>query len=852
MAARNSFGGLLFQLAFQSIRHDVRIRLMLQQSGFAPSMLDILKGFWHRRGRRVISRDGTVAEPHQAVPSNLSPPPVGAETDAPPQAAHLEADMAPAKPAGDYLAEARALQAAGDAHAAQALIEQALQAFPYDGDVLSAWAHLAMRQRDWALAIERSATMRARCPQHIDGYLHANAALCAAQLYDEAEALSRDTMQRFPDEAAPVIDHAKIALDRGDWPEALRRCDILRSRYPGHPFGYTAGARALQETGDAAAADAMLDQVLRSFPTDVEALLTWAEMAMRRRDWPAAIERCAIMRDRLPNQIFGYTAGAAALREAQRYAEAEAVLQATTERFPQDAAVAHDFARIAQTQRRWSEAATRWTQVQARFPDDPAGWFGAAHGAREAGRSDEESLILGAALERFPDNYAVASEYGSRAIDARDWPETVRRWQLAKSRFPAQPACDAYIALALRHMDRKDEAAAILAEALERFPGALALVIESAWQALDRRDWPAALDQWNAVRQRSPDNPESLTMAALALREMQRFDEADTLLRQATERFPTNRHAFLEFGNIALLRNDPESALARLQDGQRRFPDDEMFVDYAYRARERLLQLDPHAAENSNVRLNLSVSDSLARIAPGLSTAELQAIFLDFESLGGVHLGCKFGAVQRAFGADPLGLLRWTQTPPEALAALLEARFDGVGLPENTDLEIAPDGDYHIREKRFGIVMHTFVQSAEMPPDKMANQTARRLQYLRSKLISDLEAGEKIFVYKLQMRDPTEDEILRTHRALRGYGNGTLLYVRRADAAHPSGSIEPRAPGLMIGYLDRFTEPGQYDAAPAWGALCLKAHRLWQGSRLPMAAADAGPAAGTAVPLLQS
>jgi predicted Zn-dependent protease len=824
---------------------------MLQQSGFAPSMLHVLKGFWHKRGDKVIPRDGAVAEPCQAVASNLSPPSVAAETDTPLPAAPLDATMAPAKPAADYLAEMRALPAAGDAHAAQDLIEQALRAFPYDGDVLSAWAHLAVRQRDWDLAIERCAIMRERCPQHIDGYLHANAALRAAHQYDDAELLSQETLRRFPDQAAAVIDHAKIALERGDWPEALHRCDALRSRYPGHPFGYSAGARALQESGDAAAADAMMDHVLRGFPTDIEALLTWADLAVRRRDWEAAIERCATMRDRVPNQVFGYLGGTAALRELQRYAEAEALVQQTTEQFPNDAAAAHDFARIAQAQRRWSEAATRWTQVQARFPHDPAGWFGAAVCAREAGRRDEENRILGAALERFPDNYAVASEYGFRAIDARDWPEALRRWQLAKSRFPAQPACDAYIALALRHMDRKDEAAAILADAQARFPGALALEIESAWQALNRRDWPAALDQWNAVRQRSPDNPESLVMAALALREMQRFDEADTLLRQATERFPSNRQAFFEFGNLALIRNDPVGALARWQDAQGRFPDDNLFVDYAYRARERLLQLDPHAAENSNVRLNLSVSDSLASIAPGLGKEELRGIFLDFESLGGVHLGCEFGAVQRAFGADPLGLLRWAQTRPQELADVLGARFDGVGLPENTHLEIAPDGDYHIREKRFGIVMHTFVQSAEIPPDKMAVQTARRLQYLRSKLISDLEAGEKIFVYKMTMRDPTEDEILGAHRALRSYGNGTLLYVRRADATHPPGSVEPRAPGLMIGYLDRFTEPGQYDAAPAWGALCLKAHRLWQGSRAPVVAADAGSTAGTVIPRVQ-
>ena len=63
-----------------------------------------------------------------------------------------------------------------------------------------------------------------------------------------------------------------------------------------------------------------------------------------------------------------------------------------------------------------------------------------------------------------------------------------------------------------------------------------------------------------------------------------------------------------------------------------------------------------------------------------------------------------------------------------------------------------------------------------------------------------------------------------------------LLYVRYEDPDHPNGTVELAAPGLMIGYMDRFkiTVDGQLSASPpsaSWLAVCKSAHALW--SRTP-------------------
>src|SRR5205823_6115235 len=116
---------------------------------------------------------------------------------------------------------------------------------------------------------------------------------------------------------------------------------------------------------------------------------------------------------------------------------------------------------------------------------------------------------------------------------------------------------------------------------------------------------------------------------------------------------------------------------------------------------------------------------------------------------------------QRAHGAEPLGLLRWTDMEPDGLIAALEAEFEGVGLSENTELITPPDiaGEYGTRDLRFGMRMHTFISKREVPADKMYTQACRRLQFLRDKLLADLKAGEKIFVYKITARNLSDEEL---------------------------------------------------------------------------------------------
>jgi hypothetical protein len=203
----------------------------------------------------------------------------------------------------------------------------------------------------------------------------------------------------------------------------------------------------------------------------------------------------------------------------------------------------------------------------------------------------------------------------------------------------------------------------------------------------------------------------------------------------------------------------------------------------------------------------------------------LQAMMLNFESLG---QNCEFGLVQRQCGAEPLGLLRFSSTPLPKLLDALDARFVGMGEAESVGVELSSNGrEYMISDRRFGFLYHAFVDAGAMSDEALHEREVRRVPFLARKLVEDLEAAEKIFVFK-GMGAMDEEEVYPLALALRRYGKNTLLFVNLADGARRGGSVEARAPGFLVGYLDRFA-PGE-DAADLelsqWVHVCRAAYRL--------------------------
>ena len=202
-------------------------------------------------------------------------------------------------------------------------------------------------------------------------------------------------------------------------------------------------------------------------------------------------------------------------------------------------------------------------------------------------------------------------------------------------------------------------------------------------------------------------------------------------------------------------------------------------------------------------------------------------LMMRFESLGE---NCEFGLAQRRCGAEPLGLLRFASAPLPALLSGLRARFEGMGDPEKTEVQIAANQqEYLVVDRAFGFLYHPWVLVGEAEPEDIRRREAKRLPFLRRKLIEDLQEARKIFVYRGMHRLP-QPLMLRLVAAMRAYGPMILLWVELADSEHPAGIAEWVAPGLLKGRIDRFApaENAHALSLDCWIAICRNALRLAQ------------------------
>ncbi len=177
-----------------------------------------------------------------------------------------------------------------------------------------------------------------------------------------------------------------------------------------------------------------------------------------------------------------------------------------------------------------------------------------------------------------------------------------------------------------------------------------------------------------------------------------------------------------------------------------------------------------------------------------------------FEGIGD---NCQFGNVQRHWGIEPLGLLRFAGV--RDLHRLFASRFAGLGEPGSLVAYLA-GSEYQIRDHEYGLFYHTFRYENEATAEEVVAENEAKMRYLIRKLVEDLEDGEKIFVYRRFVEDdlPTVAEL---HRILRGYGPAKLLWVTTGAPGRAPGDVEWAGPDLLRGYLaeDASNDPAVFD-----------------------------------------
>ena len=242
---------------------------------------------------------------------------------------------------------------------------------------------------------------------------------------------------------------------------------------------------------------------------------------------------------------------------------------------------------------------------------------------------------------------------------------------------------------------------------------------------------------------------------------------------------------------------------------------------------------------------------------------ELRIVAAAMESIG---RNCEVGLVQRHFGLEPHGLLRFAHAPRTALMRGLELGFRGIG--EN--LTLHDDGrewlgewnglDFHLNEP---LATSAYTTQARVGPI---------LDRLGERLIEDIQAARKLLVYA-DIDGMTRGEAIELHDAVRAIGPASLLVVTQ-DIMRP-GHIEALRPGLFVGHVERLTPwnaaidldiggwrellaevPRHWRPAPldaphlAHQAMAARASLMWVADRLPDDAGEARSALGHAAMLI--
>jgi tetratricopeptide (TPR) repeat protein len=342
-------------------------------------------------------------------------------------------------------------------------------------------------------------------------------------------------------------------------------------------------------------------------------------------------------------------------------------------------------------------------------------------------------------------------------------------------------------ATALRSQKKFDEADALLDEAMAEHPDHADLYIQFAYVAVDRRSAAEQLARWELVLRKFPHLPIGYWRVAEQLMIRAELAKAESIIDEGYAKFPDDRYVLWQYASIAHRKRDWAEAIRRWEAALMLYPDMPQISDGL-----------------GAVRLAISLEEVDAvpnRLPPPIihkpDDVPLRDMMMRFESLGS---NCEFGLVQRFAGAEPLGLMRWSNSDTVRISKMLRERCDGVGSSEFMRLDLGGSGEYSLSDIRY-FGMHTFIHFGEQEESKLVTSLQRRLRFLAEKLMSDLTSGEKIFVYRQDHKPIEEHEMTTLLKAMRIYGKAKLFCVQRPIDPALDGTVESRGDGLFVGYM---------------------------------------------------
>lgn len=218
-----------------------------------------------------------------------------------------------------------------------------------------------------------------------------------------------------------------------------------------------------------------------------------------------------------------------------------------------------------------AEAERLWDKARLSNPLRVRGSEQALKVALELGRFDDAAEFMTAGQRASPRNPLFLEGLAMIAQTRGDYADGLLRWEQFRRQFPMRSEGYHQAAACLKLLNRVDDAEALLNRGLRKFPQDFLIHVERARLSEFKRDWPEAAKRWNVVYERHTSCMGGLGVA-VALREMGKFDEAETLLRALRARWPIDPHPSIALARIAHARGDLDEAITRWAFVRQRYP----------------------------------------------------------------------------------------------------------------------------------------------------------------------------------------------------------------------------------------------------------------------------------------
>ncbi len=246
-----------------------------------------------------------------------------------------------------YARIAIALRHMGRLDEADRILEEGQRRIPGEPALFIDHGTVAEAREDWPEVIRRFTAVKERFPDGWWAYARIAIALRHMGRLDEADRILEEGQRQIPGEAALFIDYGTVAEAREDWPEVIRRFTAVKERFPDGWWAYARIAAALRRLDKVEDAERVLEEGQQRIPHEAALFLDHAQLAESVWDWKVALKRYEVVRERFPENWWGYVGQSKTLLETGRLGEAESLLLEMLHTFPNENQPLVDLAYLA-------------------------------------------------------------------------------------------------------------------------------------------------------------------------------------------------------------------------------------------------------------------------------------------------------------------------------------------------------------------------------------------------------------------------------------------------------------------------------------------------------------------------